>query len=248
MKQRIPAALSAIVLALAAGPAAAQVVNGDFNGLAGWSVGGDGAAIGGKLVLTNASYANVDDNVNGADLPAGARNVSHDEPLAAGFDLENFVGVPIGSFDPDPANFVTAMEGSAARQTFFSAAGSTLTFRWDLGTLDASTDPATADVAFVVIDGHVTTLANTLAATLASSDADYLTHTGWTDWSTTFASAGEHTIAFGVVDIGNFGNTSALSISDVGVAIPSVPEPSAMALLAAGLGLLGLQARRRRRA
>ena len=245
MKQTIPAALSALVLALAAGSAGAQVANGNFNTLAGWSVGGDGAAVGGKLVLTTASASFVDDNVGGVDLAAGARNVSGHDPLAAGFDLEAFAGVAPGAFDPDPAHFVVAYEGSAASQGFAAAAGSTLSFKWDLSTLETSSDPSVADVAFVVIDGQVITLANSLAATSTISGGDYASQTGWLDFSTTFANGGSHTIAFGVVDVGQYTDTSALSVSAVNLS--AVPESSGVAMMAAGLGLLALQARRRRK-
>jgi hypothetical protein len=240
MKQMITAALSALALALAAGPAAAQVRNGNFNGLDGWATGGDAAAAAGHLVLTTASASQQDDA--DAGLPAGARNVSGNEPLAAGGgpgSLEAFLGVAPGAVDPDPAGFVVAYEGSAASQRFFAPAGSQLAFMWDLGTLDTRHDAGLSDVAFVVIDGQVITLGNTLGAT-SPLGGDDMAHTGWTGFAATFASAGTHTVSFGVADVGDYVDTSALSVSDVGVVLPSVPEPSSLGLLAAGLGLLGV--------
>jgi hypothetical protein len=239
MKQTLPAGLSAIVLALAAGSASAQIVNGNFNGLNGWDTTGDAASVGGNhLVLTNA-YDGSDD-VDGVD-----RNVSGNAPTLAAGPLENFVGIAPGALDYDAANALQAFEGSAAKQSFSAAAGSRLTFQWDLSTTETSADPSVADVAFVVIDGQLITLTNTLGAT-APGSGDYATQTGWMNWSTTFANSGTHTIAFGIVDEGQLTDTSALSVTGVGV-IAAVPESSGVAMMMAGLGLLALQTRRRRK-
>jgi len=242
MKQTLPAALSALVLALAAGSAGAQVANGKFNGLAGWNTAGDAASVGGdRLVLTDA-FPGGGDDADGID-----RNVSHNAPTLAGGDLEAFVGIAPGALDDDTVGNLTAYEGSAVMQRFTAAAGSSVSFRWNLATTETSTDPWMADVAFVVIDGRLIMLANTLSATGATGGGDYATQTGGTNYDATFASGGTHTIAFGIVDEGGFGDTSALSVTDVSVVVSSVPESSTLALMAAGLGLLGLQARRRRK-
>ncbi len=238
MKQMIPAVLSAIVLALAAGSADAQIVNGNFNGLAGWSTGGDAASVGGsRLVLTNALSDGSDDAAN--------VNVSGNDPLLAGGDLETFVGVPAGAFDPDTANFVVAYEGSAAMQSFMATAGSRVSFTWDLGTLETSTDPAVADAAYVVIDGQVIKLADTLSAATPIAGGSFASETGWMNASYTLTGSGPHSIAFVIADVGAFNDSSALSVTGVTLAASAVPESSTFALFGAGLGLLGLQRRRR---
>ena len=228
-------------LALAAGSAHAQIVNGSFNGLAGWNASGDAASVGGNhLVLTNAFPDGTD------DADGVIRNVSGNAPTLAGGDLEAFVGIPAGALDFDTANDQLAYEGSAVTQTFTATAGSRLSFQWNLATTETSTDPSLADLAFIVVDGQLITLANTLSATSATGGGDYATQTGWMDYVATFANGGTHTIAFGIVDEGQFGDTSALSVTGVGLT-SAVPESSGLAMMAAGLGLLGL-ARRRRKA
>ena len=236
-----PVAL-ALVGALAL-PAQAQVVNGDFSsGLTGWSTLGDastkaaGAVDPSRLWLTTASVA-YDDDVD-FGLAAGARNASGVAAADNGMgDVEAFAGAPDGALS-------AVYEGSAAKQSFTAAAGSRLSFRWDLGTLDAHSGARFADTAFVVIDGKLTTLADIDAASLAGTDGN-ATHTGWTSFSATFANAGVHTIAFGVGDIGDYDATSTLAIT--GVTVSAVPELPSLALLAAGLGLLGVARRRQRR-
>jgi hypothetical protein len=236
----LPAALSAFALALAAGSAHAEVVNGDFgNGLAGWTTGGDAAVVGQHLSLSNA-YPDGTDDVDGV-----VRNLSGTAPLGAGQPggLEDTAGLAPGALDPDSNAGSTATEGSVATQRFDAAAGSLLSFRWDLATADLSGDRSFADLAFVVVDGSLFTLDSILGATLPTTGGDYAAHTGWADWSMTLAGAGTHTIAFGIADIGDFTGSSALQVSDVRVS--AVPESPTLALMAAGLGLLALQARRR---
>ena len=242
MKQTSLAALSAIALALAAGSANAAITNGNFNGLAGWSTGGDAASVaagGTHLVLTNA-FSDGSDDTDGVN-----RNVSGNDPLVAdgtAGSLQQFLGVAGTALDP--SEFVQAYEGSAAQQTFTLAQGGSLSFQWNFSTTGTSGDPTLADIGFVVIDGQVITLANTLDATAAGS-GQYAAQTGWESWSTLLG-AGTHTIAFGVVDVGSYIDTSALSVGDVGVSVSSVPESSSLAMFGAGLGLLAALERRRR--
>ena len=238
----IPAALSALALALAASPAFAVA---DGSTLAGWTAAGDVAAIDGHLVVTNASASFADD-LDAGLTHEGARNVSGTDPLATGGGLGSLEDA-LGRVDTPFEAFGTSWEGSAVSQSFVAAAGSQLTFSWDLRTLDQR-DPSQADWAFVIIDGQVIKLADAFAASTANADADYAAATGWTPYAPyTFTTGGPHTISFGVVDVGDFNDSSALSVGDVRVsALSAVPETSSLALMAAGLGLLALRARRRK--
>jgi hypothetical protein len=240
------AALSVVSLACAAllsTAAQARIVNGDFaNGLAGWSTAGDASAQAANasdpthLWLTTASTDYQDDADSG--LPAGARNASGTAATYTGAPggLEDFAGVPLGAFD-DAVNGA-AYEGSAASQSFTAAAGSRLSFDWDFGTLDPR-----ADAAFVVIDGRIFTLATSADATRPGTDGN-ATHTGWTSFSGVLAGSGAHTVTFGVVDIGDYDDTSTLAVS--GVDVSAVPETSTAALLLAGAGVLAMIGRRRK--
>ncbi len=245
IKHTLPAALTALALALAAGSADAQITNGNFAaGLAGWTTAGDASVSHGAwLWLTTASATYADDVDAGLDA-AGARNVSGNDPVAAGSELEAFVGIAPGALD-DPANGIWTYEGSAASQTFTAAAGTRLTFQWDLGTLDQrSGDLTVADIAWVIVDGQVIALANSQDATTPATDGGDLTHTGWTDFSWTLATDGAHTVSFAIADVGDYIDTSTLAVTDVSLA-GAVPESSSLALMAAGLGLVGLARRRR---
>jgi MYXO-CTERM domain-containing protein len=236
----LPATVSALALALVAGSAHAQVAKGSFgNGLAGWTTGGDAAVVGTHLTLTNA-YTDGSDDADGV-----VRNLSGNAPLASGQPggLEDMAGLAQHALDPDAAAAITATEGSVASQIFLAAAGSQLSFQWDLSTMDQGGDKSFADIAFVVIDGKLITLGSALDAASPLAGGAYAAHTGWADVSTTFATGGSHTVSFGIADIGDYAVSSALDIAAVNVS--SVPESPALALMAAGLALLALQRRRR---
>lgn len=121
-------------------------------------------------------------------------------------------------------------DGSALQHSFSAAANTTLRFSWRLSTVGF--DAAFADRAFVVVDGTVLTLATVAAGTVGGN------------FSHTFASAGSHALAFGVVDVGDVVGVSTLTVS--GLAVSAVPEPTSLLMLLAGLGVLGAAAARRR--
>lgn len=239
----LPAAIVA-TLALAA-PAAhalpngetlpASLANGDFsNGLAEWSTGGDVASLHSELILSTASVLYQDDH----PLPAGTLNVSGNGAL------DNWLGPLDDAAGVAPGGLAggAAYEGSAAWQTFTVQAGDRLSLRYNLLTADG----LSPDLAFVAFGGQAYTLATADQALLPTSGAHQLGETGWQTWSFTFTQAGTVRLALGVADVGDASGTSTLRVDDV--TVTPVPEPQAVLMLAAGLGLIGGRALRRSRA
>ena len=247
MKFSLVRALAAAAALTAASTAGATLVNGSFeSGLAGWDTIGDAsAAIGfaaaapidgnAQLVLTTASVQFADD----APEPVGAFNLSGVDAAAAGGALETFAAVAPGAFDPDPLNGVQAFEGSIAQQSFAAAAGDVLSFRWNF----VSRDSLAGDYAFVMIDGELVKLADLGHASAPAGD--WGVQSGYLSFSRGISTTGIHTIAFGVVDVGDFTASSALLVD--GVLVTAVPEPEGAVLMLIGLATLALVRRRRAR-
>lgn len=140
--------------------------------------------------------------------------------------LEAQLGLPAGTL---PAE---VLEGSAFRLQFTLDAPARVGFDWVLSTLEV--DPGFADRAFVQVDGGALQWLASAGPELRSGR-----------FSQVFANAGTHTLALGVVDVGDTAGLSVLSAD--GLAVAAVPEPATTALLLAGLGLVGVAARRRAR-
>lgn len=231
--------LAAALLATGGAVAQAQIVNGGFEaGPAGWSLAGD-ASVAALLVDEGAQALWL-----GTEAVADGLNVSGIEPLLAGGDLEAALGLAAGDLDtPDG----WAAEGSLARQSFSAQDGDYLRLRWNFSTADTSLDAGFADYAFVVLDGTLHRLASTLGATaggVAATTSGYAHETGWHTTWLRLSGTGTHTLAFGVLDLGDHSQASALAVDGVTLA---VPEPGAATLMLGGLGVLGWGRRRRAR-
>lgn len=212
---------------------AQAVDNGDFAaGLDGWQTLGDVAVADGAALLTNASLDFADDY----PAVAGAFNLSGTSAGLVGEadGVEDFAGLNLGELDLGDY----AYEGSVLKQTFTAQAGDTLSFDWRLFSNEGTA--GYQDFAFVAIDGVVSSLATAADAGLAS--AQFSWESGPGSFSFSFASSGAHTLALGVVDLGDYNVSSALRVDNV--VLTPVPEPETWSMLLIGLGLILMAIRR----
>ena len=181
-----------------------------------WTLLGDAVSAGGTLTVTTAFNGDSDAPFN----LSGHGAVWIDT-------LESAAGLPFHTLDmPDEP----AYEGSLVTQTFAVQAGDRLSFDYAFSTQETLFQ----DRAFLVINGSLVTL-----ATRSGQPPG-----GGAQFSYTFPSSGTATLAFGVVDTGDFNGVSRLSVSNVTLA--PVPEPAGWALwLAGAAGLAALRRVRR---
>lgn len=238
-----PAATLALIVALSAAAAHADVTFADdFNSAyaANWQTAGDVSEQDDSgdlyIALTTASPIFEDD----FPLPAGVFNLTGQAPVEAGFALETQIGATPGVFDRGDE---FAFEGSAIWRTVNVNAGDTLRFDWRLATNEVGIE-ARPDYAFLSVDGDITRIASTVDAT-SGPVLDFMVGTGIRSFEYVFTRGGAVRLAFGVVDVGDFGVTTALAIDNV--SITAVPEPQRWALVLAGLiGVAGAARRVRR--
>lgn len=240
------AAIASLVLTTATAHAA-PLSNGTFdNGLTGWSTLGDASVqtgsiqglnlAGPTLVLGTATLLGGDD---APDL-AGSRNVSG--VAASGVAvLENAMGQGAGAlYDADLD--LSAYEGSLASQTFVVQAGQKLSFEWRLLSRDNG-NSYLADAAWLSWqqsgNNALLKLGDTATLPLVNTTG------GWLDSGTRMGSfiasaSGTVTLGFVVADVNSTDTTSLLAIRNVQLSpIPAVPEPQSIALVLAGLALVG---------
>ena len=135
-------------------------------------------------------------------------------------DLQDFLGLQPEALDVEGE----AVEGSAIKNTVTVAAGDVLYFDWNFRT----NETLNQDFAFLLVDNTLIKLADLTDATQA--DSPFGQQTGIRSY--TFSTAGTYTFALGVVDVDDFGTTSALEVTNA--RIETVPEPATVL----GLGMV----------
>ncbi len=176
--------------------------------------------------------------VDGAKLSTASLEFEDDYPATAG--TFNYSGTAAGDAGlyPDLQDFLAladastlniggfAFEGSAIKNTLTVADGDALSFDWNFRT----NETLNKDFAFLLVDSTLIKLADFTDATQA--DSPFLQETGIRSY--TFSTAGTYTLAFGVVDVDDYGTTSALEISNA--RLERVPEPTTILGLLTVLG------------
>ena len=155
------------------------------------------------------------------------------QPTVSDLEIENFLGLAVGSLDDLGTN--DARVGSAIKQTVTAKAGDILTFDWNFLT-NESTPAFFNDFAFVSLTG-LNLLADTFSP-FVTSLTPFDEETEFQTFSFTFETAGTYTLGLGVADIFDTLVDSGLLVDNV--ELESVPEPtsilSLLSLVALGTG------------
>ncbi len=183
--------------------------------------------------LTNANIEDADGDSNPFDDDVNIDyNTSGNNPVSS-LLLESSLGLDLFSLTGFPDSF----EGSGMVLSSLDVTqGQRLSFDWNFLTNQNTPDVNNNDYAFVTIDGTIIQLADTNSSFIpgisAPGTAIFSEQTGVQTFTHTFDMTGTVTVGLGVVDIGDFVTSSALSIENA--QLLSIPEPSS------GVTILGL--------
>ena len=203
--------------------------------LTNWETLGDVNLVSNNQVLLSNDADNDDDYELGA--ASGTFNFSGTPAEYNLFsDLEFFLSLNPGDLSESGEVF----EGSAIQTQLTVKAGDKLSFDWNFLTNETSELLPTTynDSAFMIVNSQVIKLADVADSTSTSNL--FNTETGLQSYTYQFTQAGNYNIGFGVVDIDDYINSSALSVSNIALNTPSnnqpIPESSSMV----GLFILGI--------
>lgn len=224
----------------------AAVLNGGFErGFSGYTTIGDTIVHSGsfKSKYGNGKSQAVISNTPGAEVDFTFSG----KPSVSNSALEQFLGLNSGSLDAIASNI--AIEGSAIKQTFFGNANDTLSF--DFGFLtDEDTlskidfnkpNPQYNDFAFFTLQfedssSYVFQLADTFSDFTNSYTTPFIYETGIQTKSLSLAAAGQYTVGFGVLDVGDENFASSLLVDNIKLTSNAngkpVPVPSSVVALA----------------
>lgn len=262
LRRALSASLVMSLLLAGTSTAFAQITNGSFESTPDYT----GYTRSGATSIVTSAFGNA--------VPNGTRQAFLDNDTTNGAvsvaTLATFVGVT--TTDLNGMGQGTVRNGSAIKQTFNATAGSTIAFTYNFLTAeDPVFDPnPNNDFSFVRISGPgiagngLILLRNISSATTPTpftpqpgpDRSDYLTETGYINFSSVLSSAGVYTLTIGVVNVddvapitGDVG--SGLQVDNItltpGQVTVNSPEPTSaiLALLGVSVGL-GAIARRRR--
>lgn len=216
----------------------AAILNGGFEDIpnfVGWNTAGD-ASIQTSFYGSGPTQPTKDALLTTA-LNTNPLNKSGTNPVSVGLNngLEDFLGIPIGSLDPDPDNFVYAYQGSAIKQDFTAQVGDKLTLDWNFLTND------TRDYSFIVLS-EVSSLSNVTYSSLpklnnstgvnsTSAPTPFNLETGFKQFSYTFTTGGNYRLGIGVVDVGDSDIPSGVLIDNIVLTPQNISTPESSSII-----------------
>lgn len=248
MRTQLLSVLVSVIVVVSAAPTMAGPINPGFEtgNFSGWSTFGQ------TSVLTNLSFGiTPTDGHFQALLTTGGNAGSR-----AG--LESFLGLSAGALNTLVGQ--NATHGSAIKQTFSVTPGEKITFNWNFLTAEcpafcgSSGHPPNFfnDTSFAIISPAYSELGDTHATFFPAPGTFFNGQTGYQTFTTGPLIGGLVTLAFGVVDVGDFAVDSALVLDAVGTPlsgppVAATPEPATLLLLGTTFASLGSIAWRRHR-
>ena len=197
-----------------------------------WDTLGDVSVVSNNQVLLS-NDADLDDDLE-LGVASGTFNFSGTPAVDNLFkDLEFFLGL-------NPGDLSGVEEGSVIQTKLSVKAGDKLSFDWNFMTNETSELLPTSynDHAFMIVNSQVIKLANVADSRSASSL--FNSETGLQSYTYEFIEAGNYNIGFGVFDLDDIINSSALSVSNITLNTPANNQPIPESSSVVGLLIFGI--------